>query len=148
MQVDFIKRLIPLIHKMNLKVYLETNGILFEELKDIIDGVDIIAMDIKLPSSTHCQAYWQEHEEFLKVALKSQVFIKTVISNDTTLEDVKRAVQLVSQLNKQLIFILQPNTYDLKDGVMKKCIAWQDDCLKVLKDVRVMPQMHKFLKVR
>ena len=39
------------------------------------DELDIIAMDIKLPSSTECKEYWDEHKAFLKVALNKNAFI-------------------------------------------------------------------------
>ena len=80
LQKDFIKEFIPYLKKAHMPVYLETTGIFFEELKEIVDGVDIIAADIKLPSSTRCRSYWKEHEEFLKVARHKDVFIKAVVT--------------------------------------------------------------------
>ena len=61
-----------------MKSYLETNGTLPGELLKIIELIDIIAMDFKLPSSTGGKAYWHEHQEFLKLAMKSKVFWKRV----------------------------------------------------------------------
>ena len=40
-------------------------------------------MDMKLPSSTQQRAFWKEHEEFLKIAKKKEVFIKAVITSQT-----------------------------------------------------------------
>ena len=56
-QKDFIKDFLPLLKKHRIKTYLETNGVLPEELKEVVEGIDIIAMDIKLPSSTKCKPY-------------------------------------------------------------------------------------------
>lgn len=148
MQAEFIKTLIPVLRSLRMPVYLETNGVLPQELASVIDGIDIIAMDIKLPSSTGCQAYWQEHEDFIKVAQGKDFFIKTVISNNTTLEDVKRASDMVSRIAPDALFILQPNYFDMKDGVVAKCIEFQNHCQKYLSNVRIIPQIHKFLKVR
>jgi len=50
----------------HFKLYLETNGTLPHELSMIIDLVDIVAMDFKLPSSTGGKAYWREHADFLR----------------------------------------------------------------------------------
>jgi len=147
-QAGIIKDLLPLIKETSLKTYLETNGIYFEELKDLIEDLDIIAMDLKLPSSTKCQPFWKEHEEFLKVACQKDVFIKTVISSETSKEDILRSCELVSKFGKDILFILQPNYFDMKNGVLLKCSQFQEICLKHLNDVRIVPQMHKFMKLR
>ncbi len=148
LQTDFIKELLPLLKKAKLPAYLDTNGTLPEALKSIIDGIDTIAMDIKLPSSTKQKAYWKEHEQFLRIAKRKDVFIKTVVSSDTDLSDVERAVSLTAKIDPQIVFILQPNTYELQNGVVKKCLEFHDYCLKYLPNARVVPQMHKFMKVR
>ena len=147
-QNDFLKEFLPFLKKAGKTVYLETNGILPDALKEIVDDVDIIAMDMKLPSSTKCQPYWREHEDFLKVALKSDVFIKVVISGDTVQEEVLQAARLVALLDKDLDFILQPNHFEIKNGALQKCFAFQGECGKYLSRVRVIPQVHKFMKLR
>ena len=123
-----------------MKSYLETNGILYQELAEVIDGLDIIAMDIKLPSSTQCRAYWQEHKQFLKIALEKDVFIKAVISSQTQKQDIEEAVDLVASISPNVMFILQPNTYDLGNGVMKKCSDFHNYSLKFLKNARIPPR--------
>lgn len=147
LQADFVKELLPHLKKMKLPAYLETNGIFPNELAKVIDNVDIVAMDIKLPSSTKCRGYWKEHADFLKVALKKDVFIKAVISSDTDKEDIVKAVELVKKIDPNVLFILQPNTYELSHGVMKRCLDFQDYCLKYLPDARILPQVHKFMKI-
>ena len=47
---DFLSEFLPML--TDLKVYLETNGVLPDELRKIAPGVDIISMDIKIESST------------------------------------------------------------------------------------------------
>ena len=146
-QADVIKELIPHLKKMRLPVYLETNGVYPKELARVIDDTDIVAMDIKLPSSTKQKSYWKEHEEFLKVALKKDVFIKTVISAETDKSDIVKAVDLVKKIDPRVLLIIQPNTYELRNGLMDKCLDFQAYGLKHLSDVRILPQTHKFMKV-
>ena|SRR3989338_3314116 len=148
LQVDFIKEFIPQIRQAGLKVYLETSGVLYRSLQKIITEVDIIAMDIKLPSSTQQRAFWKEHEEFLKTAVQKDVFIKAVISSKTDLADIKKAADLISSIKKDVPVILQPNTYDLNNGAMQKCARFYDYCLNYLSDVRIVPQIHKFLNIK
>ncbi len=148
MQADFINTLTPVLRSLRMPVYLETNGVLPKELAQVIGGVDMIAMDLKLPSSTECKSYWQEHEDFLKIARSKDLFIKTVISEKTTREDVLRAVDLVKRVAPETLFILQPNFFDMKDGIVAQCVDLQKDCLKSLPNVRIIPQVHKFMKLR
>ena len=90
----------------------------------------------------------EEHKEFLKIAQSRDTFIKAVITSNTTKEDVMEAARLVSAIDPDTLFILQPNYFEIKNGAVVKCRAFQDDCLKHLTNVRVMPQMHKVWGVR
>ncbi len=147
-QADFIKTFLPRLKAAWITSYLETNGIFYQELDWLIDDIDIIAMDIKLPSSTKCRPFWEEHKEFLEIARRKEVFTKVVISNDTTREDVLRSVDLVAEIDPEITYILQPNYFDYDKGVVQKCLEYQKDCASRLKNVRIVPQMHKFLELR
>ena len=105
-------------------------------------------MDIKIPSSTKCRPFWHEHEEFLKLCRRCDCFIKAVVTSDTLKDEVVQSARLVAGINPDLVLILQPNYFELNNGVVKKCMEFQEDCLKVLRHVRVLPQMHKFIKLR
>jgi organic radical activating enzyme len=148
LQKDFLKELLAAIRQIGIKIYLETNGILFKELSEIIDYIDFIAMDIKLPSSTGLRDFWYEHERFLRVALRKKVFIKAVICDSTRLEDLKKAVDLIANLNKNIPFVLQPNSFEMDQGLINKIRRFQRISLNNLLDVRVIPQMHKMLGIR
>ena len=148
MQKDFIKELLPRLKTAWVTSYLETNGTGPEDLADIIEDIDIIAMDIKLPSSTKCRPFWREHKEFLKIAHQKEVFTKTVISSDTEREDVLRSIDLVADIDPGITYILQPNYFEQQNNVVQKCLEYQKDCSNRLKNVRIIPQMHKVLNLR
>ena len=148
LQADFIKELIPHLKRMGLKVYLETSGVLYKELRKIVDDVDIVSMDFKLPSSTRCRPFWKEHEEFLKIARKCDCFVKSVITADTSREDVRRSIELIKKIDPEMILILQPNYFEMDNGVIAKCREFQIDCLKHIPNVRILPQLHKFMRLR
>ena len=148
LQKDCIQELLPLLKKAKMPVYLETNGIFYQELQDIIEDVDIIAMDFKLPSSTKCRAYWDEHEKFLAVARRKDIFIKAVISSTTAAEDIIRAVAIVAKIDPDILFILQPNYFEMKNGVVQRCQELHEYCLRHLNQVRILPQIHKFMQLR
>jgi len=148
LQKDFLKALCRALHRQGKKIYLDTNGTLPDALKEIIKDVDIIAMDIKLPSSTLQNAFWVQHKEFLKVAARKEVFVKAVISANTHLGEVLKAAKLVADLDPKILFILQLNHLDMKKGIIEDCLRYQKSCAKILKDVRILPQVHKFMKLR
>ena len=148
LQKDFLKSLCHDLHREGKKIYLDTNGTLPEALAEIINGIDIIAMDIKLPSSTKQRSFWAEHKEFLQIARRKEVFIKAVISLDTKKEDIIKAAKLVAAIDPEILFILQPNYLDMKKGIIEDCVVYQKSCAKILKDVRILPQVHKFMKIR
>jgi len=147
-QKDFIKELLPRLKDEGIPAYLETNGILPQALADVIDGIDIVAMDLKLPSSTKCQPFWGEHKEFLRIARRKEVFVKTVISSETERGDVLRSIDLIAEADPEILFVLQPNYFDQQNGVLKMCLNYQKDCSDRLRNVRIIPQVHKYMKMR
>jgi len=145
LQSDFLIKFLP---KLKKRVYLETNGTLPEKLNQAIDQIDIVAVDIKIPSSTGLRDFWDEHTKFLEIASKKEVFIKVVICKSTKSEDIRRAIKLIANFNKNIPFILQPNSFEMGKELTKKLIDFQDFCCHYLSYVRVIPQIHKFLGLR
>ncbi len=124
---------------------LETSGILYQELRPLIDEIDIVSMDIKLPSVTGMKAYWEEHRQFIKIANKKELYIKAVLGKETSQEEWQQAVQLVYDEAPEAPFILQPVTprsqkdQTLSNVELKQYFSWAKD---ILPTVRVIPQMH------
>lgn len=154
LQVEFLKELLGLVKEGgNFITYLETNGTLPDELSRIIDYIDIIAMDLKLPSSTGMGSLWDLHQRFLEIVLKKgsnhrEIFVKAVISRSTRKEDLKESVDLLSGFDSRIPLVLQPNSFELNKDLMGKVKELQDFCLNYLTDVRTIPQIHKYLGLR
>jgi len=149
---EFLKVFLPFLNKAGFKSYLETNGTLPNELEKVIEYIDIIAMDFKLPSSTGNRAYWKEHLEFLKIAKRKKVFVKAVVTPETKKIDIEEAVKLIRSVNKNVPFIMQPATpiknFDRKIGE-NRLLEFLDIALKnKVENSRVIPQMHKILGVK
>ena len=62
-----------------------------DELEEVIDYLDIIAMDLKLPSSTGMEISGMSIAGSLKIASKKDIFLKAVICKDTTEDRFKRS---------------------------------------------------------
>lgn len=148
LHAHFLQEFLELAHVYKIKVLLETNGTLPLALKMVIDNIDIVAMDIKLPSSTGCGVYWDEHVEFLRVAWGKDVFVKIVISSATTMKDIILAGEVIQRADPSVPVFLQPNHYEIGNGVIAKCIEYQSYFLNYLADVRIVPQVHKFMEIR
>lgn len=149
MQKDFIKEVMKLARTQNIKNYLETNGTLPDELADIIDYVDFVSMDVKLPSSTGAEAeYWDTQKKFLKIASEKEVFVKAVICESTAVEDVRQAIRLIKEVNPSVILILQPDSCAAQDALKKKLKFFQEICRQEQVTACIIPQMHKIMGVR
>ena len=149
MQKNFLKQILRLVKEKDGAItYLETNSSLPDALAEVIDYVDIIAMDLKLPSSTGMPGLWDEHRRFLEVALKKEVFVKAVICSSTKLEDLERAISLISSFDPKIPFVLQPNSFELGKELINKVQEWQGFCCERLADVRVVPQIHKLVGLK
>lgn len=147
----FLKEWLPQI-KPRFRILLETAGVHVNELKEIISLVDIISMDIKLSSSTGMHPWWREHESFLKMAQENhkEVYVKVVVTSETTDENILKAVHLMSSMDPTIPFILQPATaFGRFKAVpsMDQVASWQAMVQKTLPGVRVIPQMHKQLGI-
>ncbi len=146
----FLRRLLPKLKKMNLKIFLETNGTLPEKLMEIISFVDIISMDIKLPGATGEASFWDEHRRFLKAALKKNTYVKVVVSSTTKEKEFLRSVNLVRDIDRNIPFVIQPVSAKngIKPPLAEKLLKFQNIAGRNLKEVRIIPQIHKILKVR
>ncbi len=148
LQKDFLKEVLKLTRKHGLRNYLETNGTLSSELKEVIDFVDIVAMDIKLPSSTEDFPYWRTHRRFLEIASLKDVFIKMVVCHSTYVEDVINALDLIKEVNPTATIILQPDSNEPFIDLDSKI-----EYFKILSERRslatcTIPQMHKFMGIK
>ena len=133
--------------KFGVKIFLETNGTLPEELEKISDVVDIISMDIKLPSVG--RNLFALHEKFLRAAQGNDLYVKIVVTAETTLEEFLAAVELVANVDPKILLILQPVTpiKNMSAISSKKILNFQAAALNKIKDVRVIPQTHKFINL-
>lgn len=145
LQGNFIEELLDLLPApySHIPIYLETNATLPGELNKSVDRLDIIAMDIKLPSTTGQGEFWEEHKEFLAIAKKSKVFAKVVINQGTKPKDVEMAVSLIKKTDNRIPFILQPDANSPPSR--EQLFDYQRMANISLNEVRIIPQIHKLM---
>jgi len=145
---DFLKEILKLTGKHGHRHYLETNGTLAAELEELIEHIDIVAMDLKLPSSTGMGDLWDKHRNFLKVARRKEVFLKAIICQGTNEEDLRQALELIKEVSPVSILILQPNSNENHGVLNEKLSRFKNICAQERVTACVIPQIHKIVGVK
>ncbi len=147
-QKDFLKEILALTRNSGFKNYLETNGTLVEALEEVIENVDIVAMDFKFPSSTGGRGFWNEHRRFLKVACRKDVFIKAVVCASTLESDLREAVRVIREIDPASILVLQPDSSADYSDIEEKIRRFKYICISENIAVCIIPQIHKLVGVK
>ncbi len=157
LQCDFLNNFLPLLKKrIRLPVYLETGGHRPKELSKIVNLLDFISMDFKLPSSANTGILWDKHKEFLEISLKAKnlqsVWVKIVITEDTLSDELIHSINIIKSVypKNNLEIFLQPVTEINNTGPPDelKLLNIQRDLLKIYPKIRVTPQVHKLIGQR
>ncbi len=154
---DFLNTFLPYLKKeVSLPVYLESGGHRAEELSKIIDFLDYISMDFKLPSSAHTGILWNKHKEFLEVSSKAKnlqsIWIKIVITNETLLDELIHSINLIKSVYKKnnIEIFLQPVTKinNIIPPNELELLNIQKELLNIYPKIRVTPQVHRLIGQR
>jgi 7-carboxy-7-deazaguanine synthase len=147
---QFLQNVFPTIGQL-APIYLETSGTQPEFLASVLPWVNIIAMDVKLPSTTQEPAQFENHARFYALAHTNpmvECFIKLVFNEHTTQEELEAVKTIVT--NRRTPIILQPET-SLTDKKVyldpKRLFEIENTLAAHFNDVRVIPQTHKMLNV-
>ncbi|MDU2065643.1 MAG: 7-carboxy-7-deazaguanine synthase QueE [Sporomusaceae bacterium] len=141
-----VPALLALSEKLPVRKYLETNGTLYEELAEVLPAIDFISMDIKLPSSTG-QDLFMVHQKFLQQAIHKEVFVKIVLTGQTTVKEFKEALAVIHSVSPTVPLVLQPVTAKQAGQELMQRELWTffDLASEQLGNVRIIPQTHKQL---
>lgn len=129
-----------------LPIYLETNATLYEQLKEVIDFVDYVSADIKLPSATGLEPQWDKHDKFFEIASQKYLYIKVVFDKNITDSEINEICKLAGKYDVELV--LQPmmlgKAPSVSSDFMEEVL---DKCLQRYRKTRLIPQVHKFIDV-
>jgi 7-carboxy-7-deazaguanine synthase len=148
---EFLKDLLPALADKGLKIYLETNATLAGRLYSIISYVDIISVDIKLPSVSGNRECWDSHKSFLEAAFNKEFFVKIIVSDIIDIAEFDKAIALVKDLSFDIPLVIQPETRANSTVVNVSAdmlLRLQEKALKSLNNVLVIPQAHKMMGVK
>lgn len=126
-------------------ILLETNGMLPEPLRAVVALVDVVSMDIKLPSNSGERGFWDQHARFLATA-GDKAYVKVLVDATTDVAEVARAADLVGD---RVPMFLQPITgsggsVDIGATDLQRFFG---AARSRARDIRVLPQTHKMLAI-
>ncbi|MFA0733042.1 MAG: hypothetical protein BKPUNTRY_002609, partial [Candidatus Fervidibacter sp.] len=159
LQADFLAMLAKALKEQGFRTLLETEGGLPEALRKVLPFVDAIAADIKLPSTTGEPLNWQATETFLSLLAQSgkEACAKIVITPDIDEGEFLLAVTMLAQLSSQhrkafspIPLILQPVTparFVTEPPSLALLLRLLASARSQLPDVRIVPQVHKFVNL-
>lgn len=150
--LPFLKPLMQALRARGMRTYLETNGILWPALQQVIDLTDCVAMDMKPASVTGEKNFYDEHRKFLQLAKTRETFIKIVVSKKISIEEFDKLMDITLEIAPHTPVILQPVT-DGKEGhedpdLMQVLGDLQRRGMARKLDIRIVPRFHKILKIR
>jgi len=149
-QPDFLASFLPPCRSLGLPLYLETNGLHPDAARSVFPLVDIISLDIKLPSLCGGGDLFALYEQILPLAAGCDIFCKVVLADGLDRGDFERAVDLMARRDRRTPLVIQPATPvegcgtvgpDLLDELYSEAAAR-------LEDVRIIPQCHRLLGIR
>jgi organic radical activating enzyme len=143
-------------------VYLETSGTQPTLLAKVLPWLTVVSMDIKLASATGQPTPWRQHVAFANACLHAEtpphLILKAVV-NETTLPDelaplVTWGNTLTATQRQPITLLIQPETRLTPEnhlpnlrGTPQQWLQHQATLLATFSDVRMIPQVHKWLSV-
>lgn len=143
-----VARLAQVARGRGVKTLLETDGNLPEALIRVRQDVDIVSMDWKLASATGEPDLRETHQRFLEAAGGLELYVKAVFVAETPEHEIEEAAAAVARRDRKIPFILQPCTpmRQVRSAPgPRKALELFKVATRFLDDVRVLPQIHRFL---
>jgi organic radical activating enzyme len=140
-----LREWLPIV-KGTFRIYLETNGIHAAAMENIRGLVDVVSMDFKLPSATGLRPFWEEHKHFLSAAKGKPMYIKAVVTGDTMQDDIILSARIIAEFDRTLLLVIQP-AGGMLAPISTMLTTFQESALRLIPNVRVIPQVHSILHV-
>jgi organic radical activating enzyme len=149
-QPGFLSLLLTRLSETGKRVLLETRGHHHRELAEVMPRVDVIAVDVKLPSFSGRPLPVEETRNFLKLAKQKTCYVKAVVGPDTSEREVMEAARLVAEVGGHIPFVVQPRNDEKPPppGESERLLVLTAQLTTLLADVRLIPQVHRYLSLR
>lgn len=153
----FLECFLPQLRRHGLLTYLETNGLLPDHLARALPWIDWIAMDLKPPSCTAdpCPDWLGLHRRFLRVARQEaegapRLLLKLIVTPEADEGELRAAFRLAAEEAPDASLTLQPVTPFgpvTRAPTMAQMLRWHRIASEYVREVRILPQIHKLIHV-
>ena len=143
-QPDFLVDVVKHLKKKFKTIYLETNGTRTLVLPRILPYISVVSLDFKVPSATGRRPFWIEHDRFLRKCRSEDCFVKIVVDRCFKLAELDMVVRIIKRVNRSIPLVIQP----VWGTAIRSLMPFQERALNTLNDVRIIPQIHKYLKLK
>jgi len=153
-QSEGVLEMAKYVKSKNIPTYLESSCYDSEKFSQVLPFMDFIKIEFKTPEAkfvdtNHYSKLIQNALECLKISVDSNkiTYIKIVVSAKTELRDFKELLDKIFNIvsKKDLTgFIIQP-TYGIAEPSLEKLLKFYDLVFPFYKEIRIVPQLHKFI---
>ncbi len=151
-----VAELAKYIQSKNIPTYLESSCFDSTRFDHVLPFIDYIKIELKTRDSNFVDE--QHYDNLISNAVQclassvssgKKTYIKIVTSAKTTLDDFKDLTNKVfdTAVNELSGFIIQP-TYGVQEPSLEQLMSFYDVVYPAYPDVRIVPQLHKFIGAR
>ncbi|NSW54929.1 MAG: 7-carboxy-7-deazaguanine synthase QueE [Armatimonadetes bacterium] len=147
----FVSELARELHAAGLQVWLESAGHLPDALQEVVDQLDFISLDYKLPSTLRHPVPEDLFVRSAQIAGDKCVAVKAVVLESTPDRELQRAAALLKEKKISAPLVLQPVTQlaaEYGAPTETKLHRLYEIARQHLRDVRIIPQCHRVMGVR
>ena len=153
-QSEGVLEMAKYVKSKNIPTYLESSCYDSKKFSQVLPFMDFIKIEFKTPEAkfvdaNHYSKLIQNALECLKISVASNkiTYIKIVVSAKTELRDLKELLDKIFYIvsKKDLTgFIIQP-TYGIAEPSLEKLLKFYDLVFPFYNEIRIVPQLHKFI---
>lgn len=151
-QSEAVSEMAKFVKTKKIPTYLESSCYDSQKFLQVLPYIDYIKIEFKTPESEfvdppHYSRLLENELQCLDYAINSKktTFIKVVISSKTELEPFKELLEKIFSTKPEIAgFIIQP-TYGIAEPSLKQLLSFYDEVYPYYQNVRIVPQLHKFI---
>jgi organic radical activating enzyme len=156
LQPDAVRALALALRPLGPRIHLETHGLASDALAQVVDCIDVVAMDWKLASDVRRASdpkraaagdFHEQHAAFLRVARRApECVVKVVVTADTRDEELDAMAAAIRAIDPGTPLVIQPVTPfgAVREAVpAERLLAIVFRLSEALSDVRLIPQTHR-----
>ena len=153
-QSEAVSELARFVQLKKIPSYLESSCYDSTRFAQVLPYLDFIKIEFKTPDSEfvdskHYSKLLENELDCLRLSVESKkvTYIKVVVSSKTELGPFKKLLKRIFQITSKSSlagFIIQP-TYGIAEPSLEQLLSFYDEVHAYYEEVRIVPQIHKFI---